>query len=118
MRILDAEGSVVHDTYIENLAVSLVRSSIDASHAIVTGAIGLTLLIKGLHPIWKHYTSNHTIYTETVEDSNKKKTIRQRILTLWGFLKTLLSASDSDVPLMYCLWCGSFVGLGIKITNH
>jgi hypothetical protein len=113
MRILDAEGSVVHDTYIENLAISLVRSSVDASHAIVTGAIGLTLLIKGLHPVWKNYAYKNANTTENIAEDDKKKTIRQRLVTLWRFIKTVFQSTDSDITLSHCLWCGGIAGLGM-----
>jgi hypothetical protein len=119
MHLKNSDGVVLHDTYIEKLALALVKSTVDASYAFITGAIGLTLIVKGLHPIWIQYFGQQEQRTTNAQENEPTPTRKNRVLKwlriLWNFLRSFAVGSFNNIPLLHCLWCGGIFGLGFWI---
>lgn len=118
MRMINDEGAVLHDTYVEKLAISLVRSSVDVSYAFITGALGFTLIVKGLHPAISRYRDQPQIQDRMQQTSEKiswKRRMIRSFLSFWKFMTSIFVSNGTGIPLLHCLWSGGIIGLGLWI---
>ncbi|KAL0480591.1 hypothetical protein AKO1_002442 [Acrasis kona] len=111
MHMINNQGNVIHDTYLEKLAISLIKSSIDTTYAFITGAIGTTLIYKGISPLLNQQDG------PTANQQIKRTGIKRYFYILFNFLKNFFASpsSTNQASTTKCLWYGGVLGVGLWI---